>query len=217
MALNRPAKILVAGFASIGVVALCAALGFALGGVSALPDPPALEAKLARAARHQLIPRAARARANPQPANDEALEEGMEHWADHCAICHGNDGKGDTDIGRGLYPRAPDMTLSATQDLSDGELFWIIENGVKLTGMPAWGSSSGDDEDESSESWDLVHFIRALPTLSQDDLRRMKRYNPINTEELEKQQEIENFLAGSEDSDHGTSRKGRTKGKGHHH
>jgi mono/diheme cytochrome c family protein len=123
----------------------------------------------------------------------------MRHWADHCASCHGNDGKGDTAMGRGLYPRAPDMTLAATQDLSDGELFWIIENGIKLTGMPAWGSAS---EEESNESWGLVRFIRQLPEISQSELRQMRRFNPISREEVERQQEIERFLAGGPEPQH---------------
>jgi len=193
MSLGRLVRTLLGVLAFVGVLALFAAMGFVLNGVSARPEPPAFEATLARAVRHRLIPRAARTRENPVQSNDELMVEAMRHWADHCASCHGNDGKGDTAIGRGLYPRAPDMTLPAAQDLSDGELFWIIENGVKLTGMPAWGSASGE---ESDESWGLVHFIRRLPVISEDELKEMKRFNPTNREEVERQQEIERFLAG---------------------
>ncbi len=217
MAMKRVSRVLIGALAVVGALALCAALGFALVGVSARPEPPALEAKLARAARHLLIPRAARARANPQPANAEAIEEGMEHWADHCAICHGNDGKGDTAIGRGLYPRAPDMTLAATQELSDGELFWIIENGVKLTGMPAWGSSSGEEGEEEEESWDLVHFIRRLPRLTAGELDEMRRHNPSSREEIEREREIEDFLAGDRESRHSSGKKHRSDDKKHRH
>ncbi len=87
------------------------------------------------------------------------------------------------------------MTLAATQELSDGELFWIIENGIKLTGMPAWGDDSSSAE-EDGESWELVHFIRHLPELTQEELRRMTRLNPVSRDELERQLEIERFLAG---------------------
>ena len=62
------------------------------------------------------------------------IAEGRDHFADHCATCHANDGSGNTEMGRGLYPKAPDMRLPATQNLSDAELFYIIENGVRLTG-----------------------------------------------------------------------------------
>ena len=74
------------------------------------------------------------------PNTEEAIAEGRAHFADHCASCHANDGSGDTEMGRGLYPRAPDMRLAATQNLEDHELFYIIENGIRLTGMPAWGT-----------------------------------------------------------------------------
>ena len=219
MAQSRFAKVLIGSLAGVGALAVLGAVGFVLGGISARPDPPALEVKLARAARHRLIPGAARRRANPVQSNAEVLEEGREHWADHCASCHGNDGKGDTDIGRGLYPRAPDMTLPATQDLSDGELFWIIENGIKLTGMPAWGSDSGEDEEDSEDSWELVHFIRHLPQINEGELKEMRRYNPVSRDELEEERETERFLAGGsepshrEDEDHHHGRRRRRRGR----
>src|SRR5467141_1262563 len=58
----------------------------------------------------------------------------------HCATCHGNDGRRQTDIGRNMYPKAPDMRRARTQDLTDCELFSIIKNGIRLTGMSAWGA-----------------------------------------------------------------------------
>ena len=71
-------------------------------------------------------------------ATPEVIAAGMAHYADHCAACHANDGSAETQIGLGMYPRPPDMRQPATQTLTDGELFYIIENGVRLTGMPAW-------------------------------------------------------------------------------
>lgn len=195
----RSVKILIGALAAVGGLAILAAIGFVFSGVSAQGDPTALEAKLARTARHYLIPRAARALTNPVPISVEVLESSRGHWADHCASCHGNDGKGDTAIGRGLYPRAPDMTLAPTQNLSDGELFWIIENGVKLTGMPAWGEDSSPAE-ESEESWELVHLVRHLPELTQEELSAMARLNPVSRAELERELEIERFLAGETQS-----------------
>ena len=189
----RSVRVAIGALAAIGVMAILGAIGFVLGGVSAQGDPSALEATLARAARHWMIPGAERARVNPVPAGAEVLDSAMRHWADHCASCHGNDGKGATALGRGLYPRAPDMSLPATQELSDGELFWIIENGIKLTGMPAWGSPSPEEE---SESWELVHFIRQLPQIDAEELSTMERFNPVSREEIERQLEIERFLAG---------------------
>ena len=127
--------LLLGALAAVGTAAILGAVGFAVVGVSARSEPPAFEVTLARSARHWLIPRAARATVNPVAAGPDVLDSAMRHWADHCASCHGNDGRGNTALGRGLYPRAPNMTLAATQKLSDGELFWIIENGIKLTGI----------------------------------------------------------------------------------
>src|SRR5262249_36939165 len=92
-------------------------------GVSARPQPSRLEAVTARTLRGIAVRTRVGGITNPVPANEAVIKEGMEHFADHCAVCHGNDGSGDTEMGRGLYPRAPDMRLPATQSLSDAELF----------------------------------------------------------------------------------------------
>jgi mono/diheme cytochrome c family protein len=160
--------VLVAALALLGGAAALGAIAFARAGISARMEPTELEETAARAARHLLIPAAERARENPVEASTAALADAKEHWVDHCAICHARDGRGDTAIGRGLHPRVPDLTREATQRLSDGELFWIIENGVKLTGMPAWGEETPDDD---AHAWALVHWIRRLPKLTPEDVR----------------------------------------------
>jgi mono/diheme cytochrome c family protein len=179
--------------------ALTAAFVFALGGVllrggvSARPEPSALEAAVARRVRHLAIPAAARALRSPITSSEAVLVRARAHFADHCASCHGNDGKGQTALGRALYPRAPDMTAAATQRLSDGELFYIIENGVKLTGMPGWGAAG-----RAEESWELVAFVRHLPRLTEDELREMEQLNPRSPQELKEQREDEQFLRGQD-------------------
>jgi mono/diheme cytochrome c family protein len=164
-------------------------------GVSARPQPSQLEAITARTVRSIAIRARVRGITNPVPVSDAVVKEGMEHFADHCAVCHGNDGSGETEMGRGLYPRAPDMRLPATQNLSDGELFYIIENGVRLTGMPAW--STGTKEGETS-SWHLVHFIRHLPKLSEDEIALMESLNPKSPEQVRQEIEAEKFLQGGD-------------------
>lgn len=181
--------------ALVGLVAITGVLGFVAMGLSSRSEPPALEVKLARSARHLMIPAAARRATNPLPPAPELHARALRHWADHCASCHGNGGKGDTAMGRNLYPRAPDMTLAPTQQLSDGELFWIIENGVKLTGMPAWGSPAAEDD---AETWELVHFIRRLPSLTEAEIAEMKKLNPLSRADLEQELEMERFLAGDD-------------------
>ena len=160
-------------------------------GISARPDPGAAETAVARRLRSLLIPASAREARNPLPLESRIIAEGRAHFADHCASCHANDGSGDIALGRSLYPRAPDMRGPATQALTDGELFFIIENGVRLTGMPAWGGSG-----KPEESWKLVHFIRHLPALSAEERAEMEELNPRSAEEWQERQAEEDFLEG---------------------
>ena len=95
-------------------------------------------------------------------------------------------------MGQHLYPRAPDLRLRDTQDLTDGELYWIIENGVRLTGMPAWGNGGDNDTD----TWHLVHFVRKLKDLTPEQLKEMQALNPKTPLELKEEQEDQQFLAG---------------------
>jgi mono/diheme cytochrome c family protein len=165
-------------------------------GFSARDEPTATEAFIARRLRHLAVPRNARGLANPVQAGPEVLSRAMAHFADHCASCHGNDGRGGTLIGRGLYPKPPDMTAAATQQLTDGELYYIIENGVRFTGMPAFGEDAGSDR--NTESWDLVHFIRRLPSITDDEVTAMKKMNPKSPMELEREERMRKFLQGDD-------------------
>jgi mono/diheme cytochrome c family protein len=160
-------------------------------GLTTRGEPGAMETTMAGTARRLAMPSAARGRQNPVPDSSEARVEALEHYADHCTACHANDGSGDTEMGRGLFPRAPDMRLPATQDMSDGELFYVIENGIRFTGMPAWGT--GTDSGEQA-SWKLVRFIRHLAKLTPDELEAMKKLNPRSPEEIRLEIEEDRFL-----------------------
>ena len=94
-----------------------------------------------------------------------------------------------------MYPKPPDMRLESTQELSDGEVFYIIRNGIRFTGMPGFGSGPAE---EDLETWGLVHFIRRLPRLSAEDLTRMKQHNPISRQKLAEEEEIRRFLEGTD-------------------
>ena len=174
-------------------------------GFSASQQPTAFEAWLARATRSAAIPSDARMRKNPVPNTPEVLADARAHWADHCAVCHANNGSGDTEMGKHTYPRAPDMRLAATQQLSDGELFYVIQNGVRLTAMPAW--STGGEKD-AEDSWKMVHFIRHLPTMSTVEAKEMETMNPRTPRELKEEEEEARFLKGEDTNDHSTE---------HHH
>ena len=164
-------------------------------GVSARPEPSAIETRAALFMRSWMTPPTFKGLKNPVSATEENFLAAREHYADHCASCHANDGSGNTEMGRNLYPKAPDMRLPRTQQLSDGEIFYFIENGVRLTGMPGW--STGTPEGEKS-SWQLVHFIRRLSTLTPEDIAVMERFNPTSRAQFEEERKIEEFLTGGE-------------------
>jgi mono/diheme cytochrome c family protein len=184
-------------FAMLIVAAVLWILGLRLRqtGLSARAQPYALEALVARRIRLWSIPVGARKLANPLPRDAMTLQHGKEHWADHCATCHANNGSGDTEMGRNLYPKAPDMRAPATQLLSDGELYYIIRNGVPLTGMPAWGDPQLGNAD--TQTWLLVSFIRHLPSLTSDEVRAMQKLNPKTAAEREEERAEEDFLKGT--------------------
>ena len=168
---------------------------FVTAGVSAKPQPGRLEAFFARTVRNQAIVWHAPDESNPTPDSEDVLAEGRAHFADHCAVCHANDGSGNTEMGRGLYPRAPDMRLATTQNLSDHELFYIIENGIRLTGMPGWGTGTKEGK---VESWHLVRFIRHLPKITPEEIEQMEALNPKSPEEIRQEIEAEKFLNGDD-------------------
>lgn len=164
-------------------------------GVSAKPEPSGIEKRGALFMRSWLTPSTYKGLKNPVSDTEENFIAAREHFADHCASCHANDGSGNTEIGKSLYPKAPDMRLPRTQQLSDGEIFYFIENGIRLTGMPAWGN--GTPEGERS-SWQLVNFIRRLSKLTPDDISAMEKFNPTSRAQIEEERKVEDFLNGGE-------------------
>ena len=194
--MKRGSILLMVGVAVVGVVVAIAA-SLLHDGLSSRATPSKLEAVIARNAHRLAIPSDARSTQNPVVASEEDLRAARLHFADHCATCHDNDGSGQTLYGKGLYPHPPDLRLPETQNLTDGELFWIIENGVRFTGMPAF-ASAGDHNGHGGalDSWKLVHFIRHLPHLTAAERVVMERYNPKGPDERAEEQEENNFLNG---------------------
>ncbi len=139
-------------------------------GFSAREKPTAVEAWLARHARDLATPATVKNLVNPIEPTPMVLAAARDHYADHCATCHGNRGDGKTMYGEGLYPPPPDLRAPATQSLTDGEIYNIIKNGIRFTGMPGFG---GSDED----NWTLTLFIRHLPKLSDEEVGFMQEVN----------------------------------------
>ena len=156
--------------------------------------PSSVETAVARFLRSWSQPSDAGQHKNSFSSSPDLLQESARHFADHCASCHGNDGSGNTEMGRNLYPRAPDMRLADTQRLSDGELYYIIQNGLRWTGMPAWGEPG--NEKDNQDSWKLVLFIRHLPSLTADEIRDMERFNPRSDADREAEKQEQDFLNG---------------------
>jgi len=143
---------LICGF----VIAVVAITQFPL---SALPEPGRLETVLATRVKHYLVHRNSGEVIPPAPADSRAnTKEGERLFGTGCGACHGSSGHSPTDAGRWMYPRAADLTSRDTQSYTDQELFWIIKNGIRLSGMPAFGKVEPDEH-----IWDLVFYVRTLP------------------------------------------------------
>jgi mono/diheme cytochrome c family protein len=126
--------------------------------LSAAPEPGGWEGRLVTAGKHWMVSRSAREHPVAEPAaGPSSLDSGGMTFNGDCALCHGQDGKTPSDVGKGMYPRVPSLASPEVQQYSDAELFWIIQNGDRFTGMGAFGKSLTD-----SQIWDLVRFIRSL-------------------------------------------------------
>lgn len=174
-------------------------------GLSARTAPVGAEAWIAGKMRALAVPSRYRGMRNPVECTPDVLSQAEEHWADHCATCHANNGSGDSLLGRTMYPRPPHMTAPGTQSQTDGELYNTIQNGVRLTGMPAFGQPGDDDKD----SWKLVCLIRHLPAITGEELDRMKAMNPKTPGDLEEEKQERDFLGGGASP--------QPEGQHHHH
>ena len=163
-------------------------------GFSARDTPTPMEVLVATKARALAVPRAYRSLANPVPNTPENIRAGMEHFADHCFLCHANNGSGDSTMGKNMYPKPPDMRAAETQTKTDGELFYTIYNGIRLSGMPAFGEK---DQSDAESTWQLVRFIRHLPSLTEVEERQMEKLNPLAPMEQNEENQEEQFLKGA--------------------
>ena len=178
----------------IGLIGTGAVLWWMLQhGFSARDQPAAVEIWIARRLRHLAIPAGQRSMVNPIPLHRKFYSEARGHFADHCAGCHANNGSGKTPIGENVYPKAPDLRAQETQTMSDGELFYVIHNGIRFTAMPAWGKGRPEDD---RDSWKLVHFIRRLPQITEQELADMRALNPKSPHERQEEAEFDRFLQG---------------------
>ncbi len=156
------------GFLIIGLAAT-AVLWTGSFDVAATSPPGKLEEAMARFALNRAVARRAPKSANPVAASPAILREGLAHFRANCVGCHGASGVDAAEYGQGLNPPAPDLTLPRVQKRTDGELFWIVAHGIKMTGMPAFSPTHKDEE-----VWKIVAFLRHLPELSADEEKELK-------------------------------------------
>jgi len=166
-------------------------------GFSARETPSKMEVFVATRARALAVPASYRNLKNPVPNTPENIRAGMEHFADHCFLCHANNGSGDTSFGENMYPKPPDMRSAENQSKTDGELFYTIYNGIRLSGMPAFGEK---DQSDADSTWRLVRFIRHLPSLTAEEEKQMESLNPKSSMETGEENEEKEFLKGGTSS-----------------
>lgn len=183
----------IASLALLAILIVAAAYGIALTrlGFSARGAPSPVETLAARTARALALPSGYNRLHNPYPPTVADIRAGMEHFADHCVTCRANDGSGDTMFGKGMYPKPPDMRTVETQSKGDGELYYIIENGIRLGGMPAFGEEHAVGGD--ADTWRLVLFIRHLPRITSEELDEMKGLNPKTEADRAEERQKKNF------------------------
>lgn len=154
---------MVFGVVALAVAAAAVVAAGMLDPAASVP-PGALETRLARFALDRAVARRAPRSPNPLKADPEVLRGGLAHYKSMCVTCHGAPGVDASEAGSGLNPPAPDLSLGRVQKRTDGELFWLVQNGVRMTGMPAFGPTHKDEE-----IWKIVAFLRHLPALTPDE------------------------------------------------
>jgi mono/diheme cytochrome c family protein len=153
---GRPRIILIALAVVLFAAAAGAAFGYVMTGRSDSP-PSRPETVTAALLRRAFVPLHARKIEVPADPPASALLDGRRIYFQHCSLCHGGSGKADAALSKAFYPPVPDLTDALSRRWSDRELFWTIQNGVRLTGMPAWRSTLNDDQ-----TWHVIAYVRRL-------------------------------------------------------
>jgi mono/diheme cytochrome c family protein len=145
--------------------------------VAASSSHNALERWVLDTTMKQSVVGGARSVGDPPTFRYEMLKDGFEHYDEMCTVCHGGPGIERSEIGKGLNPQAPDLA-EAVKAWTPRQLFWIIKNGVKMTGMPSFGATHNDHE-----VWSIVAFVEKLPQISPEQYQQMKQQAGPDTHE----------------------------------
>jgi mono/diheme cytochrome c family protein len=128
--------------------------------------------------REQSISAHSRGTIVPSLNNPKLVETGFKNYHEMCRLCHGATGYSRTEIAKGLYPAPPEL---ASEDVvkrrSDGEIYWVIKNGIKMTGMPAFGPTHSEDE-----LLGIVAFLKRLSNLKPEEYKAMVKAAGLDRE-----------------------------------
>lgn len=130
----------------------------------------AIERQIGLMSWRKSVEKRAQATANPLPVDPKTLDQGLDHYRENCVVCHGAPGVQRDEIGKGLNPDPPDLTIPPVRNTPDGQLFYIIQHGIRMTGMPAFAPTHSD-----REIWAIVAFVRHLPQLTPSEREELKK------------------------------------------
>lgn len=128
--------------------------------VSAIPNPGKMEQHMANMSLDAAVDKRAPQGPNPVPLNDDVLIDAAKEYEEHCAMCHGSQNPHAMEFGDKLSPRAPNLLRRGDRD-PDGNIYWIIANGIRMTGMPSWKEHLSSDE-----IWSIVHLLKNVKNVS---------------------------------------------------
>ena len=135
----------------------------------------------------------------PPLDNPALVQQGFMHYDDMCVQCHGAPGKDPDEIAKGLWPKAPNLSMSS-DNWTSAQLFWITKNGIKFSAMPAWGATHDDDK-----IWAMVAFIEKLPKMSPSDYQQMQTNTAKSEKSPEQKEEHENAKPAVHNDNHGNT------------
>jgi len=114
----------------------------------------------------------------PSIKDPKLVDIGFKNYHAMCRLCHSAPGYPRTEISKGLYPSPPDLVSEdVVKQLSDAELYWVIKNGIKMTGMPAFGPTHSEDE-----LWGIVVFLKRLPNLKPEEYKAIVKASGLDKE-----------------------------------
>jgi mono/diheme cytochrome c family protein len=160
------AGFVVGGIVCVGAPLLVLRLGIM--DMSATPEPGPVETFVGNLAYDSWIEHAAPQERDPFDGNPTAIAVGLDHYRENCVGCHGAPGIEPAELAKGLHPGAPELWKDS-EDMTDGELFWTVRQGVRMTGMPAFGPTHSDEE-----IWKIVAFVRHLPQLTAEEKAQLR-------------------------------------------